>query len=57
MKKEQKLKLIGYVAVGIVLLNILLFALTVYSWVVFLVILALGYIFVKWGLPKLKEKL
>jgi len=57
MNPEKKLRIIGYVALGIMLLNILLFSLTIYNWLVFLIILAIGYIFVKFGLPKIKEKL
>jgi len=57
MNPEKKLKVIGYVALGIMLLNILFFSLTLYSWLVFLIVLAVGYLFVKFGLPRIKEKL
>tara|TARA_Y100000031_G_C8166469_1_gene359600 strand:+ start:489 stop:659 length:171 start_codon:yes stop_codon:yes gene_type:complete len=54
--QEKQIKLIGIIAVIIVILNLVLFSFTVISWQVFLVVLALAFIFVKWGLPRLKTK-
>jgi hypothetical protein len=51
----QQIKIIGYFAIAIVILNLVLFAFTVIKWPVFLTVLALAYIFVKFGLPKLKK--
>ena len=53
--QEKQIKIIGIIAVIIVVLNLFLFSFTVISWQVFLVILLLAFIFVKWGLPKLKN--
>tara|TARA_Y100000310_G_scaffold181692_1_gene181699 strand:+ start:148 stop:312 length:165 start_codon:yes stop_codon:yes gene_type:complete len=53
--QQKQIKIVGIVAVIIVLLNLVLFSFTVISWQVFLVVLVFGYVFVKWGLPKLKN--
>lgn len=52
---SKQLKVLGYVVIGLMVLNLVLFAFTVINWVMFLVILALGYVFVKWGLPRLRK--
>lgn len=57
MKKEEKLKLLGYVLVLVVVLNLVLFAFRVIDWKVFLVVLGLGFIFSKWGLGWLRERI
>jgi len=54
MQKKQ-IKVIGIIAVVIVVLNLFLFSFTVISWQIFLVILVLGYVFLKLGLPRLKK--
>jgi hypothetical protein len=51
---EKQLKWVGYVAAGIMLLNFLLFIFTYINWLTFVVVLAVGYLFVKYGLPRLK---
>ena len=51
---QKNLKLIGYIAVVVVVINFLLFIFTVISWEIFLVILILAYIFNKLILPKIK---
>ena len=56
MKKEVRLKLVGGFVLVIVVLNLILFAFRVIDWIVFLIILASGFLFVKKGLPWLKEK-
>jgi len=52
---EKNLKLVGYIAVAVVLINFLLFIFTVISWQIFLVILIIAYVFNKFALPKLKD--
>ncbi|MBT5740097.1 hypothetical protein HOI26_03270 [Candidatus Woesearchaeota archaeon] len=54
--KASTLKLIGYVVLLLVILNLILFAFVVTNWIVFWIVIAIAFIFVKWGLPKLKEK-
>ncbi|MBT4650982.1 hypothetical protein HOC13_00480 [Candidatus Woesearchaeota archaeon] len=55
MNNEQKLKLVGFLVIFIVVVNLILFVFTIINWTVFLVVLGAGYAFNKWGLPKLKE--
>jgi len=52
---EKNLKKVGYIAVAIVIINFLLFIFTKISWQVFLIILAIAYVFNKFMLPKLKN--
>ncbi|MBT4539731.1 hypothetical protein HOC32_05575 [Candidatus Woesearchaeota archaeon] len=54
--KASTLKLIGYIVLLLVILNLILFAFVVTNWIVFWIVIAIAFIFVKWGLPKLKEK-
>ena len=51
---KKELKIVGYVAAGVMLLNFLLFIFTYINWLTFVIVLGLGYIFVKYGLPRLK---
>ena len=51
----KKIKLIGYLVLFILILNLVFFAFVMINWVVFWSVLILAFIFVKWGLPKLKE--
>jgi hypothetical protein len=55
MKKEQKLKLIGYFVLIILIINLIVFGMGLINWMVFWGIIALGALFVYKGLPKLKE--
>ena len=52
--QQKQIKIIGIIAVLIVILNLFLFSFTVISWQFFLVVLLLAFIFVKWGLPRIK---
>tara|TARA_Y100000310_G_C20058729_1_gene523961 strand:- start:352 stop:516 length:165 start_codon:yes stop_codon:yes gene_type:complete len=52
---QKNLKLIGYFVALILILNIVLFAFVVTNWIVFWTVLAAGFVFVKWVLPKLKD--
>lgn len=56
MRKEVRLKLVGGFVLVIMVLNLILFAFRVIDWIVFLIILALGFLFAKKVLPWLKEK-
>ena len=49
------LKIIGVLAIALILLNFVLFVFTLIPWQVFLFVLALGVAFVYWGLPRLKK--
>jgi hypothetical protein len=52
--KPKQLKLIGYFVLVILVLNIVLFAFTIINWLTFWIIIALGAIFIKFVLPKMK---
>ncbi len=56
MKKEFKLKLIGYFVLGIMILNLVLFGFGWINWIAFWGIIIVGAIFVYKVLPWLKEK-
>jgi len=47
-------KIISIIVLIIVLLNFFLFIFTVISWIIFLGVLGLAYLFVKFGLPRMK---
>ena len=53
---QKQIKIVGYVVLAILVLNILLFAFVMINWVVFWSVLGAGFIFVKWILPRLKDK-
>jgi len=53
--QEKQIKIIGVIAVIIVVLNMFLFAFTVIPWQVFLGVLLSAFIFVKWVLPRMKN--
>lgn len=55
MNKEVKLKIVGFFVLAIMVLNLILFAFRIIDWIVFLAVLALGFLFVKKGLPWLKN--
>jgi hypothetical protein len=50
----KNLKIIGYFAVGIMVLNVILFSFRVIGWEIFWAIILLGAVFVYVVLPKLK---
>jgi hypothetical protein len=52
---KKNLKKIGYIAMSIMVLNIILFAFTVINATVFWIVIILGAIFTYFILPKLKE--
>lgn len=51
----KNLKILGYVVLGIMLLNMFLYALRKINGIVFWVVIAAGASFVYWGLPRLRE--
>ena len=51
----NRLKVIGVVAVVVMVLNLVLFAFTIIPWQIFLFVVALGAGFAYWGLPRLKK--
>lgn len=53
--RGRSLKLIGYVVLGVMLLNLVLFALRIINWMVFWGVIILGALFVYFGLPRLKK--
>ncbi len=55
MNKKQKLKIIGYFVLIILILNLVVFGIGWINWMVFWGVIALGALFVYKGLPKLKE--
>ena len=57
MDKAQKLKLIGYVVLVILVANMILFAMQLVSALMFWVVIALGALFVWKGLPLLRERM
>lgn len=52
---QKQIKIIGYIVLVILLLNLILFAFVITNWIVFWGILVLGFIFIKVVLPKLKK--
>ncbi len=52
---QKQLKQVGFLAIAIVIINFFLFIFTIINWTIFLIVLALGYAFVKFGLPRLKS--
>ena len=57
MNKQQKLKMIGYLVLGILVLNLILFAFLIINWMVFWGTIVIGALFVWKGLPILREKI
>ena len=53
----NKLKILGYILVVILILNVFLFAFRIINWIVFWIIIALGAVFVYFILPKLKKNI
>ncbi len=53
---KKPLKVLGYVFVFILLLNLLLFALRIISGLVFWSVIVVGAVFVYWVLPKIKRE-
>ncbi|MBS3123732.1 hypothetical protein J4437_03780 [Candidatus Woesearchaeota archaeon] len=52
---SKHLKIIGYVVLAILVLNMILFGMGLVNGLVFWLVIALGAIFVYFGLPKMKE--
>ncbi|MEW5896690.1 MAG: hypothetical protein AB1668_03295 [Nanoarchaeota archaeon] len=52
---KRNLKIIGFVVLGILILNLVLFALRIINALVFWVVIAFGAVFVWLILPKMKE--
>jgi hypothetical protein len=57
MKKEIRLKLVGYFVLAVMVLNLVLFALGWINWIAFWGIIIVGAVFVYKVLPLLKGKL
>ncbi len=55
VSKQNKLKLVGYFVVAILILNLLLFAFGIVNWMVLWGVIAIGAIFVWKVLPWLKK--
>ena len=55
MNKKQRLKLIGYAILVILILNLLLFAFRLVNWIFFWGVIIFGAIFVYKILPKLRK--
>ncbi len=53
---SQTLKVLGYVVVFILILNLLLFALRIISGSIFWAVIVVGAVFVYWVLPRMKKK-
>jgi len=51
----KQIKILGTVVLIILVLNLILFAFVITNWIVFWLVLILGFIFVKLVLPKLKK--
>jgi|GEM_PF-1960331 4-hydroxybenzoate polyprenyltransferase len=56
MDNKQKLKLIGYVVLAVLIANLILYALQLVNWIFFWGVIILGALFVYKILPKLREK-
>jgi hypothetical protein len=56
MNNQQRLKLIGYVVLAVLIANLLLYAFQLVNWIFFWGVIILGALFVYKGLPKLREK-
>ena len=56
MNNKQRLKLIGYVVLAVLIANLLLYALQLVNWIFFWGVIILGAVFVYKILPKLREK-
>lgn len=54
--KPTTFKFIGYAILTIVILNLILFAFVVTNWIVFWAVLAVAFVLVKWGIPKLRKR-
>lgn len=52
----DKLKLLGYVFVFILILNVVLFAFTVTNWIVFWSVLGVGILLVYVVIPRMKKR-
>ncbi len=56
MENKNRLKLIGYVVLAVLIANLLLYAFQLVNWMFFWGIIILGALFVYKGLPWLKTK-
>ena len=56
MDNKQRLKLIGYVVLAILIANLILYALQLVNWIFFWGVIILGAVFVYKILPKLRVK-
>jgi hypothetical protein len=56
VNNKNRLKLIGYVVLAVLIANLLLYAFQVVNWIFFWGVIILGAIFVYKVLPKLREK-
>ena len=57
MESSKKIKIIGYIFLIILLLNLVLFAMQIISQMYFWIIIVVGAWFVYYGLPKLKKRM
>lgn len=55
MKKEKTIKRVGLLVLAILLLNLILFAIGIINDLIFWGIIILGFLFVKFGLPRMKK--
>lgn len=53
--QEKTIKIIGLAVLVVVVLNLILFAFVVTNWLVFWLVLAFAFFFVKWVLPRMKK--
>ncbi len=56
MDNKNRLKLVGYFVLAILIANLLLYAFQLVNWIFFWGVIILGAVFVYKGLPWLKEK-
>ncbi|MBI2151394.1 hypothetical protein HYU21_01560 [Candidatus Woesearchaeota archaeon] len=50
----KNLKIIGYVVLAILVLNMILFGMGLINWIIFWLVIASGAVLVYWGLPKMR---
>jgi hypothetical protein len=56
MNNQQRLKLIGYVVLAVLIANMILYAMQLVNWMFFWGVIILGALFVYKVLPELREK-
>ena len=54
--QEKTIKIVGLAVLVVVILNLILFAFVVTNWLVFWLVLAFAFFFVKWVLPRMKRR-